>query len=282
MGINEDAKENIGSPRDNLHHLLIDLREPKKLTRQALHEKILKILNYPKRLTVPQMDAFLIKAVYETFGDSTTEADIVLMALGLLDGYNYRSEPKIMERRAEYLRKSEYLSYNNAIEKTQKHYRDNLRKSEDPRLLQLAEFLLSLRNNVDSFLSDIDNYMDGKSRANLPTPSYIERKRLQDETIVVVRYLVSGRNFLTTEQKSPINKDNKCEVKIDLAKSFPGLASALICIILIFSLTHYRQVYRMQDERESNGGYAIVQEVQRQDYEGAPLAKQEGLSDYDN
>lgn len=271
MGKQKDVNESIGTPLDRLCDSLIALREPKKVTRKALHNNILDILNYDKKISAPKVDAFLIKAVYETFGESTTETEIVLMALGLLDGYDYRIEPKVMERRAEYLRKSEYISYNNATAAVQKRYRDNLRKTaEDPKLLQLAEFLLSLKDNVGVFLEDIDNYMNSSSKANLPLPNYVKKGKSLNEIVVVEKYLIPGKSF-TIEHKATIAKGNKYEVKINLAEYFPGIVSALACILILFSMTYYRQSYQLQD----NDKNIAVTEITKQDYVETPLASQE-------
>lgn len=280
MGTQNNVQENIGAPSDKLRSLLKALREPRKVTRVALYRDILDELKYNKKLPPPKMDAFLIKAIFETFGESTTEADIVLMALGLLDGYDYRTEPKVMERRAEYLRKSEYLSYNNAIERAQKQYRDNLRKAEDPMLLQLADFLHGLKNNVEVFLDDIADYMDDDSRASFPPPNYIKKERLLDEITVVEKYLLPGKSY-TIEHKATMTKDNKYEVKISLTEHLPGIASALTCLIFLFSAVHYSQSYQLQKEQQ-NYNHSVAERTLKYDYGEISFAQQEDLSNMDD
>lgn len=76
---------------DKIEKKLFRLRDPKDDdSRYSVCYDLLEYLNYTKDLSMFKYDAFLIKAVNKVFGEFTPDADIVLMALGLLDGYNYR------------------------------------------------------------------------------------------------------------------------------------------------------------------------------------------------
>lgn len=184
-------KEKAGSKSDNILKYLKLIREPKGDVRKQICCRLFEEL-YNKKFSILQMDAFLIKVVHEIFGEFTADTDIVLMALGLMEGYDYNDEPKIGERRAKYLRESKHLQH----EKTPRDDispnvtdtdKDNLRKTEDVKFQYLAYYWdqMNKKVNIDEFMKESNDYIhkvDYKSKVygvsilDLPIPGYIIRE----------------------------------------------------------------------------------------------------------
>ena len=139
-------------------------------------------LGYKKNTSISevQFDAFLIKAATECFGVSP-KSDIVLMAFGLLKGYEY-SKTTISNRREKYLREGNYLRTNprskikdftTATTDEQENEIKNIRNGGEAHPIKLlAEFLI--KQNITEYISDLDGYITkGKNpSAILPKPSY--------------------------------------------------------------------------------------------------------------
>lgn len=158
------------------------IRDQGKHDRKGCFIKFFHALDESLNITVSiaKTDALLIKATRERF-DVSPDADIVLMALGLLQGYKYQ-EMSLLNRRKKYLRESNYLQthsrsenkiFNNASEKEKERLLDNLRKTgEDGLIWSLAEFLL--KQNIAEYIEDLDGYITKSKnpKAILPKPSY--------------------------------------------------------------------------------------------------------------
>lgn len=161
---------------------LIAIRDQGKHDRKGCFIKFFHALDERLNITVSiaKTDALLIKATRERF-DVSSDADIVLMSLGLLRGYEYQDMP-LLDRRRKYLRESNYLqtnsrsknkNFDNASEKEKNRLIDNLRKTgEDDLIRSLAEFLLE--QNIAEYIKDLGGYITKSKtpRAILPKPSY--------------------------------------------------------------------------------------------------------------
>lgn len=164
---------------DNVAMILRDIRNK---DRKDCRERLLDELGYKKNTSISevQFDAFLIKAATECFGVSP-KSDIVLMAFGLLKGYEY-SKTTISNRREKYLRESNYLRTNprskikdfaTATTDEQENEIENFRNGGEAHPIKLlAEFLI--KQNITEYISDLDGYITkGKNpKAILPKPSY--------------------------------------------------------------------------------------------------------------
>lgn len=219
---------------NDIKKMFIELRK-REDNRLTCYVDILSYLGYESDLDMPIIDAFFIKAVEKTFGKLKHEADIVLMALGLLEGYDYTIETIISDRRAKYLQESYYLqhdnpAYINASKEDKDKYKRRLESTEDKMLLKLSIFLNRLQDNkklkgkpqdnekIRKFLVDIDKYMDD-GVAILPIPSYIKRRPLQDRIkMAVIKYIFLDNEAFIERHHILINRNNECEIEIDLSK----------------------------------------------------------------
>lgn len=269
---------------EDLLKRFIELRE-RVYGRSASYDEIMSYLGCKTELDTPIIDAFLIKAVKKRFGTSNIEADIVLMDLGLLKGYDYNVELTITDRRAKFLQESHYLihdkdSYSDASKSKKKTYLKRLEANEDRLLLRLAAFLNKLRD-IEVFLGDIDKYMDD-GVPNLPAPSYMKRQGFVGKAMTaVIKYLVLGKEFFTSRQKTVINKNNECEIEVDLTERIIRMASASLGVLVLLSAVYHSQSYQLHEERQKNR-YASVEEASKRDYDEIPLAQQEDLSSIDD
>ena len=121
--------------------------------------------------------ALLVKFIDHFFSRSD-DGDILLMAFGLLKGYDRIK--KIGDRRKLYLDESDYLKPN---ESNNKSTRDGLRKKEDRLIATLSDKITDMYK-ISDFTNDVDEYLersqesgDAKtiSRAILPEPVYPDR-----------------------------------------------------------------------------------------------------------
>lgn len=275
---------NIDDCAEDLLKRFIELRE-RVYGRSASYDEIMSYLGCKTELDTPIIDAFLIKAVKKRFGTSNIEADIVLMDLGLLKGYDYNVELTITDRRAKFLQESHYLihdkdSYSDASKSKKKTYLKRLEANEDRLLLRLAAFLNKLRD-IEVFLGDIDKYMDD-GVPNMPAPSYMKRQWFVGKAMTaIIKYLVLGKEFFTSRQKTMINKNNECEIEVDLTERIILMASASIGVFVLFLTVCYSQGYQLQEERQKDR-YASVEEITKQDYEANSLPQQAALSNIGN
>lgn len=196
------SKQTIDKDTDSLIKKLIKLRDISKNDRTKCGEEILKSLNYKKQRKNYQFDAFLIKAIDWRFGESM-DADIVLMAFGLLQGYEY-DKIAITNRRYKYLEESNYLEYNprskiksfvGVDDREKKKLVEGLRKKEDKRIEWLADFLLD-QSGIEKFIDEVDDYIeiiDGKSFAKLPEPSYLLQDNIAQNEAADIGQKKGGR-----------------------------------------------------------------------------------------
>lgn len=224
--------------------LLRDLREIGKNGRLGTYENLFYELNdnLPEtlqesqrslkyvsklKLRTSKCDAFLIIVVNQVFGVYTPDADIVLMSLGLLEGYSYRTIYSHIDRRKKFLKNSPYLGvngerYNGNDEKANEKCETTFRKDrESPRIDQLAKFLVDKKKHINDIFneinSNIDDYIDKKGFAILQAPSYIEGKPLRDrKKRAVITFSISKRELFTTSSDIIINEDDGYEMAVDL------------------------------------------------------------------
>lgn len=183
-----ERKQEINTDTKILAKKLIKLRDITKNDRTECNQEILEFLNYKTQRENYQFDAFLVKAINQRFRGSM-DADITLIAFGLMRGYEY-DKIATTNRRCKYLKESDYLSYNsrNKIKSfigidsaEKKKLIENLRKKENKRIEWLADFLLD-QGNIRQFIEEVDNYIeivDGKQFAKLPEPSYLTNRHIQ-------------------------------------------------------------------------------------------------------
>lgn len=224
---------------EDLRNIFKELREDNDRYRH--YQEILGYIECDTELSMLKTDALLIKAVEKRFGESNTVADIVLMDLGLLEGYNYNVETTITNRREKFLRESDFLihddiPYSNAPKNQQKSYQRRLESLENNFLLRLAEFLYRPRNR-NNLLRNIEDYIDD-GVAILPTPSYISKKPPRKRAMTaVIKYIFSGEEKFSTSQDIVINKNNECEITIELAKGIATRSSTkpfiFFCVLVL-------------------------------------------------
>lgn len=205
-------KQTMDEDTKNLIGKLNKFRDARK-DRIKYSNEVLTSLNYEKEREPYEFDAFLVKAVDIRFKKSQ-DADIALMAFGLLQGY---TQTTVTERRYRYLKESNYLPddlrrkikpYNEATTTEKKLLTGRIRKGrEDTCIKWLADFLLE-RSSIEKFIEEIDDYIetvDGKQFAKLPEPSYLKNKRvIQNEYADgnnVGNGLDRNNNFQTTTKQ---------------------------------------------------------------------------------
>lgn len=224
-----DNKQTMDENTENLVKKLNKLRDARN-DRMGYCDEILKLLNYEKERKPYEFDAFLAKAVDIRFKESQ-DADIILMAFGLLQGYE---QTTVTERRYEYLKESDYLPddlrrkikpYDEATKKEKDTLTGNLRKGRENTCIRwLADFLLDQDNSsIGNFIDEIDDYIketvDGKKIVKLPEPSYLKNKRVVQNEYAdgnnVGNELDGNNNFQTTTKQEP---ENNLEEKINIAQ----------------------------------------------------------------
>ncbi len=269
----------VSTPLDELWRALKSLRECKLDTRQGLYDIIFNTLEYNKKIDLFEQEAFLIKVANRRFGEYTPDADIALMALGLLEGYEYHFFQTGKNRRIKYLRKSPYLmnsegkdaSYDKADDSLKNNYEGRLRRYVEPDiLLEMADFMLKPPNHTEEFITDVGDYINGKT-AIFPIPGYIKRKRSGCLNIIL-NYLVMGRRFSRGKGHASLNENSEYEMDVPWPENLTITVATSIIILCVFS-TYCVSQYIPQETQKDNG-YVAMMEVPKQDY-GIPLAKQE-------
>lgn len=254
-------KPSSGTQLDKLWETLRFLRETQSETRQALYNKIFFTLGYSKYPDTYVAEAFLIKTANTLYGEFTTDADTALMALGLLDGYDYNSAKSANDRRIKFLKESMYLaqkgkgSYSDADEDTRLNYISNLRATDEYNLLlEMANFMLKPQNHSQEFISDIDKYIDD-GVAVFPIPGYIKRKPLRDrKKKAVITFSSSKQKLFTASSDIIINKDDGYEMTIDLPtdvslhkKGKISMLSTVIFLLFFTSLSITTIIYTQKN-----------------------------------
>lgn len=177
-------KQTMDEDTENLVKKLNKLRDARN-DRIKYSNEVLKSLNYEKEREPYEFDAFLVKAIDIRFKKSQ-DADIALMAFGLLQGY---TQTTVAERRYRYLKESDYLPddsrrkmkpYEEATKKEKDAFTGNIRKGRENTCIKwLADFLLD-QSSIEKFIEEIDDYIetvDGKKIARLLEPNYLKNKR---------------------------------------------------------------------------------------------------------
>ena len=166
---------------DILTTKLIKIRDQSKHSRKYCANQVLEYLGLQNSsISTKQFDALLIRAIAEHFDDSR-DADVLLMAFGLLQCYHYTEIISIGDRRKKYLAKSNYLQthprkqepYVTATDEKKEKLEDNLRKAEDIRITSLAKYLVEQTQKEGG----IEKYVKSRiSPIAIPQPSYILQK----------------------------------------------------------------------------------------------------------
>lgn len=267
-----------GTPLDILWGALKNLRECRADTRQGLYNIIFDTLGYHKKIELFEQEACLIKAVNERFGKYTPDADIALMALGLLEGYEYHFLQTGKNRRIKYLQKSPYLmnsegkdaSYDKADDDLKDNYEGRLRRYVEPELLlKMADFMITQSYHIEEFLEDIDDYIDGDT-AIFPTPGYIKRKQAHGWLDIILNYLIMGIKVSAGKGRATLNKNSEYEMNVPLPGKFTITVTASI-MILFFSSAYCILQYPPQKDNT----HVVTSDVIKHDYIGTSLAKQE-------
>lgn len=212
-----NTKKETESKVTLLNEQLKHLRDGIKYKRTDCCSKIFYYLGFESNnsVTLFQMDSFLIKMIEEYFGKSK-DSDILLMAFGLLKGYEYWNI-SITERRRKYLNQSNYLesnprskvkSFTDATPKEQALAVDAIRTGpEAERIETLAIHLLSLR--LDDIKKTIDQFnADSAGKVTLPAPYYLSIKDVGNDKSRPTNTLEVNDNM--TRSKTTYNhKGNK-------------------------------------------------------------------------
>ena len=162
---------------------LIKIRDQSKHSRKHCANQALKYLGVQNSsISTKQFDALLIRAIAEHF-DNSRDADVLLMAFGLLQCYHYTEIMSIGDRRKKYLAKSNYLQthprkqpvddYSDATDDQKRKLEQNLRRAEDVRITSLAKYLVEQAQKEGG----IEKYVKNRiSSIAIPQPSYILQK----------------------------------------------------------------------------------------------------------
>lgn len=223
------------------------------------YEKLFSYLDDKLDLKFFEWEVVLIRAIKQVFKNFTLDADIVLMTLGLLDGYSYKVIYRHTDRRIKFLRETAYLGfqkppYDEASKSKQESYRKTIRNDENERLHILANFLKDNRRKLGDFLVDIEDYTDD-GMAILPTPGYIEGKPLRNrKKKAVITFSISKQKLFTTNSDIVINKDDEYEMAVDLSTAINfhkkrkiSTLSTVILVLLFTSLSMTTIIYTQKN-----------------------------------
>ncbi len=189
----------------------------------------------PNKMTEQQLDKLLIWAVAEEFGRSV-EADMSLVAFGLLAGFHY-SELSLFDRRAKYLDKSNYLQLHSRkkvdfykmSEEEKKAAIDSYRKPEHEKIQKVADLLTDYlqTNNITQLMKEL-NSKDIK----VPIPSY-QVPYETEETGFIIKVAPGATVILAiiaslllivyhrSDLKQPRDYDAKTKAPLSVADTIP-------------------------------------------------------------
>ena len=226
----------------NLKTDLIAIRDS-GLSREKGSKKIFEDL-LGKESKVPKvkstLDKLLIRSVNECFNENLVHRDMLFVAFGLLQGYEYESEGVLRERRKKYLQESNYLkvkrrrkkeNFDDMTENEQNGAIDALRKAEDKLIEGLAAFIA--KQNIKKYIEGLDGYIGKiivKTGTIIQRPSYIKDVSLdsqeKDNTkpgVSTMQHLLDelcepGQGRLFEDVASDIWKELGLDGNFDLAK----------------------------------------------------------------
>lgn len=174
------------SRTSDLVDIMVDVRDQDRL---ECGRRLFELLGYNNSafITEPQLDELLFKAVRKCLG-TDIHADMLLMAFGLLPGYEY-TNLAIGDRRVRFLRKSRWLKvnrrskikdYDSANEDDQVDAWDSLRNTEKYWMGKIAdEFIkhinLSDKNGAIKYIKTLDSYLDEVQDASGKTIDYVPK-----------------------------------------------------------------------------------------------------------
>lgn len=165
---------------DYIYQVLREIRTSDNicpLVREILREK-----DYRKGINTEDAKAFLIKVIYENFGVGT-DADVLLMAFGLLAGYD---RWKINGRRRHYIIETERLRgesvFANLPKEKQNDEVNNMKGREDPLIQKMAVAIGEIsETEIAEYFKDNRKYTrtgpQGRRIADLPRPNYLIARR---------------------------------------------------------------------------------------------------------
>lgn len=227
--------------------------------RYKLYYEVFDLLGYNMELGYKdfkqyKIEAFLIVSVIQVFQTYTNNTDILLIALGLMDGYDHEIIG-ITDRRIKYLRDSNYLKlqgkspYDEVNNDEQNDYIDQLRKAEDKLFPDLTSYLYSQGKNIEKLIIENNEYMKKVGTewiVALPTPYYIKSKRIKSSRNLEIIYTIDGKYNNSVQVPIPISawapitidvpndfiKDDSTKLKNN--KLYEGLCTSLcLCIFLL-------------------------------------------------
>ena len=232
-------------------------------------------IEYSKEVLKSLNDAFLVKAIEIRFKESRN-ADIALMAFGLMPGYEYEKIATI-DRRYKYLEESDYLAHNprskiktfaNATEEEKYDLAEALRCGpEDKRIEWLADFLLDQKqNNIKKIIEDVDNYIrtiNGKRFAKLPEPNYLKNNgRVQNECMGNARIKSSPEDCATTQT---ILDENSNSVRPGAGNKVKSKNTTKEDVNFKFDLTNNNSIEQEENEQKipDTNNISICEEDER-------------------
>lgn len=193
------------STHNDLKKFLMKTLQESNNRQQHLYD-LLEKLDYKKvnSITIQQMDAFLIKAVHDCLGTDDIHHDMVLMAFGLLKGFDYETMPSDTERRRNFLLKTDYLVRNTRSESsdfsaagidTQKRLIDSLRQTE-PRWVSKVAKHLQKQKDIEKYVDEIDDYVEKNVKGkiisvNLPDPRFPKGSGMEYNIKLILREVVA-------------------------------------------------------------------------------------------
>lgn len=164
-------------------------------------------LNLPDSTTEYETEALLIHATREQFGENL-DADMVLMALGLLNGFDNPHNPSeyrscselITERRRMFLKMSSYVAdrHNSNNKRRAKHYESYeeleaagkdaidavvsaLGSDDAARIKKVAKKIYSRRRSIAEYLKEANKYLIYDKKGNIVDVKLQELKNIRQE-----------------------------------------------------------------------------------------------------
>lgn len=211
----------------NLKTHLIAIRDS-GISRENGSKEVFKVLLGKELVQAKStLDKLLVRSIKECFEETPLYRDMLFMAFGLLQGYEYEScgikadGLTIGERREKYLRESNYLrtkrrpkkeEFDDMTEEEQNNAIDALRHAEVRRIETLVDFLA--KQNIKGYIDELDNYINkflDETGSIMQRPSYLEDDPLtSEENELDDRLPNSIDEYARNNGKNPDNSINAC------------------------------------------------------------------------
>lgn len=203
----------------------------------------------PLCIDLPQVDATLINATNEAFGgkDKITQHDVVLMAFGLLQGYEYTKIPTKSARQRDFLLYSDYLirmnkdnngseDYANADKQDRERLEDNLRKMGEKWIKEVENYLTE-RKDIGAYIDESQNKIetDNKGEVIYPKPLYPKCEGIELNSIggISIELKEVKRYLYKLCEKAGILKPSKKGMKEKITKGMKIAATVTTMVIVI-------------------------------------------------